>query len=1133
MSHVSTGHRLTGSRHFAMDMPQVAPQLGDLLRQHRFRAGLSQGDLARQAGVSVRAVRYIEQGRVARPHASSVRQLASALGLSDPDCDALLGAVDAARPGRPRADEPPASWSGPDPQPPAALRVDVLGPLAVRRDGAVVEIESPMVRGLLGLLAIQHGQVVTGEEIVDVLWGDRPPRTCPELVHTYVAQVRTLLEPGRQRRAPARLLKRTRGGYRLELGADGLDLAEFDGLAARAVQHPGAAAWDLYTRAWGCWRGPVLAGAQPRLRHHPAATAIAQRRVALVVGHADLALQLGRCDQVLDPLRAALAEEPLHEVLAARLMLALAGSGQQAAALELFETVRARLDTELGVDPGGELQDAHVRVLRQQVPVTGCRALTGEQGTGDPAPPSPAQLPPDVAAFTGRDAYLHQLDALRPDLAGNAPRVVMISTIAGMGGVGKTALAVHWAHRVRDRFPDGQLHVNLRGHATGPALRPIDALAGFLRSFGVPADQVPDDVDQATALYRSHLAGKRVLVLLDNAASAEQVRPLLPADPGCLVLVTGRHRLAGLVARDGARQLALGVLTSGEALALLRRVLGDERVSAEPAAAADLARLCAHLPLALRIAAANLSVRPRQRIADYVAKLSNGDRIGALAVDGDPESAVRAAFDLSYGALSAPEERMFRLLGLVPGPDFSAEAAAALAGCRPAEAETVLDRLSAKHLVDDSADGRYSMHDLLRLYAAELSAEDGEAGRRASTGRLAGYYVDGVEGAAHLLYPHLLHLRPPEQSPHLVDRGRALAWLDTERANLVAAVTQLPAFGHRAAAWTLADFLQGYFRLRANAVDWQTVATAALGAAEAAGDRRAQAAIRLSLGSLHDFQSRYREAAVHYAAALAVARDTGWTDGEAVTLNNLSRIHWVAGQAEQTIDHLKQALALHRRTGRVAGQAVTLANLGVVHWELGRPHRSLDALDLPRSGGAGGAVEPAGRESRLRRAIGYLDEALALHRGIGDRRNEADTLRVLAAAHRDAGRHDTALDLAEAALALARATEERRFEVPALSTLATVHARLGHRDGAYDHHHRALALAREIGDRQQEGQALVDLADSAARLGERDQALVHAHDALALAREIEARLLERQARDVLAAVRRHRARPVAAGHITH
>jgi tetratricopeptide (TPR) repeat protein len=707
----------------------------------------------------------------------------------------------------------------------------------------------------------------------------------------------------------------------------------------------------------------------------------------------------------------------------------------------------------------------------------------------------------------------------------------MISTIAGMGGVGKTALAVHWAHRVRDRFPDGQLHVNLRGHATSPPLRPIDALAGFLCALGVPADKVPDDLVQATALYRSQLAGKRVLVLLDNAASAEQVRPLLPAGRDCLTLITGRHRLAGLIAREGAHQFDLDVLAPTEAVALLSRMIGVERIRAEPAADADLARLCAYLPLALRIVAANLAVRPRLTIATYAKKLAGGDRIGALAVDGDPESAVRAAFNLSYAALPAPEQRMFRLLGLVPGPDVTVEAAAALAGVPDADAAAVLDRLSGKHLVEEDAGGRYTMHDLVRLYAAELAAAGSAEEREAAIGRLTGYYLRGVESAAHLLYPHMLHLRrpkppgPTEPAPDFpADPGRALGWLDAERANLVAAATALPGLGHPQVTWTLADFLQGYFRLRANAVDWQTVADAALDATRLAGDRRARAAVQLSLGSLHLLQSRHRQAARHYTEALQLARDTDWTDCEAVSLNNLSRVYWLAGSPEQTIDHLSRALALHRRTGRLAGQAVTLANLGVVYWELGRPYRTLDP---PRPGDLVPA-RPGHDMPPLDRAMRYLTEALALHRQIGDRRNEADTLRVLAAAHRDAGQPDSALDPAEAALLLARETNDCRFEVSASSTLATIHARLGHHDRAHGHHRSALALAREIGDRQLEAQALIDLADSGAHLGERDEALVHAHNALDIARKIEAPLLERQARAVLAAVRRHRPEPVAA-----
>jgi hypothetical protein len=391
-------------------------------------------------------------------------------------------------------------------------------------------------------------------------------------------------------------------------------------------------------------------------------------------------------------------------------------------------------------------------------------------------------LPADVTAFTGRRRQLEALDGLLE--SGADTTAVVISAIAGTAGVGKTGLAVHWAHRVRDRFPDGQLYVNLRGYAPTPPASPLEALAGVLRALGVAAEQVPVETEQAAGLYRTLLADKRMLVLLDNARDPDQVRPLLPGGPGSLVVVTSRHRLSGLVVKEGACRLTLDVLTPEEANQLLARLLGETRVHAEPAAAAELARACAHLPLALRIAAATLADRPQLSIAGYVAELGQGDRLGALAVDGDEQAAVRAAFDLSYAALAPGARRLFRLLGLVPGPEVTADAAAALTGTLPERAARLLDRLAAAHLIDQDTAGRFAFHDLLRLYAAERARhEDTGEERKAATRRLLDWYLHTVDAAARMLYPDKLRLplplaEAPRPATPFADHRGALAWCE-------------------------------------------------------------------------------------------------------------------------------------------------------------------------------------------------------------------------------------------------------------------------------------------------------------------------------------------------------------------
>jgi DNA-binding XRE family transcriptional regulator len=368
-----------------------------------------------------------------------------------------------------------------------------------------------------------------------------------------------------------------------------------------------------------------------------------------------------------------------------------------------------------------------------------------------PVAPVPRQLPADVAGFTGRSPHLAELDGL---LAGDGePPVVLISAIAGAAGVGKTALAVHWAHQVSDRFPDGQLHVNLQGYAAGPPVEPVRALAQLLQSFGLEAEKVPVEEEAAAGLYRSLLSGRRVLVVLDNARDATQVRPLLPGSPGCVVVVTSRDRLTGLVASHGAHRLLLDVLAPDEAVGLLARILGQERVDGDPAGTVELAEACGRLPLALRIAAANLAGEPERSIGSYAGAL-RGDRLGGLAVEDDPEVGVRAAFDHSYAVLHPDAQRLFRLLGLVPGPEATPNAAAALAGTAPDAAARLLGRLAAAHLLEVHAPDRYSLHDLLRLYASQRAErEDSGAERQAAVRRLFDWYLHTADSAARLLYP--------------------------------------------------------------------------------------------------------------------------------------------------------------------------------------------------------------------------------------------------------------------------------------------------------------------------------------------------------------------------------------------
>ncbi|GAB3451327.1 AfsR/SARP family transcriptional regulator [Actinophytocola sediminis] len=973
------------------------------------------------------------------------------------------------------------------------MRIQVLGPLRVWHGDDEVDLGPPARRAVLGLLLLAGGEPVSRATLVDTLWGERPPPSAVNVLQTHVKHLRRLLEPGRPSRTHSDLLPHVRGGYALHVPATEADLPRFRQFVAEAnaAHRAGdtATVAAVLAEALGLWRGRPLADV-PLLAEHPTVRSLSAERRAALARYGDAMIATGRAADVLVALAEAATEQPLDEPTQARLIRAHHAVGQRATAFETFHAVRARLADELGVDPGPDLTAAHAALLRDDEPPAPAPAR----------PAGPAQLPPDVHGFTGRAGHLSTLDTL---LRAGDRRAVAVAVVSGAGGVGKTALAVHWAHHARERFPDGQLYANLRGHSPGaPPARPIEVLARFLPALGVPAEQVPTDLAAASALYRTMLADRRVLVVLDNAARPDQVRPLLPSGPGCAVLVTSRDRMVGLVAVDGARALPLDVLAPEEAQALLTELLGEHRVRGEQEAVGELAKLCVFLPLALRIAAANLAGNPGHGIADQVLELREGNPLTALEVHGDEQAAVRGAFELSYAALPAAARRLFRLLGLVPGTDIGTEAAAAVVAAP--DAGRLLDRLAGAHLVEQHAPGRFRFHDLLRRYAIEqATAHDREAERASAIDRLLDWYLSTVDSAARVLYPHMLRL-PLTASQERAFAGQADAsgWLDSERANIVAAVRHAAVAGPYEAAWLLADALRGYFWLSHQWVDWLAVAEAALAAARTAGAERAQAAARLSLADLCQRQSRYREAVEHYARALVLARRADWPVGHAAILVNLGCMYWQAGRLRPAVAHLDRALAVSVRTGQLAGQAVTLANLSMVHWERGElrlAERScVRALELHREVGSRyGEAITLGSLARVRHALGQdvrelLDQVLTMHREAGDRYGEADTRRQLAAAMRDAGRLAAAHDLAHAALALARDLGDPRTETESLHVLATVEHRLGRQADAVRHLRAALELARETGERYPECDTLVSIATVT---GDRS----HAHRALAMA----------------------------------
>ncbi|ADD42629.1 ATP-binding protein [Stackebrandtia nassauensis] len=754
--------------------------------------------------------------------------------------------------------------------------------------------------------------------------------------------------------------------------------------------------------------------------------------------------------------------------------------------------------------------------------------------------PVPAQLPTDIVDFTGRAEELATLDDALPGLGGGATVVVL----TGTAGVGKTALAVRWAHRVAGRFDDGQLYVNLRGFGPGPPVRTIEVVAGFLAALGVPAARIPFKEEQATALYRSLMSGRRMLVVLDNAADADQVRPLMPSGRDSLVLVTSRHLLTGLIVSHGAQQLTVAPLSATDASDLVTAIVGASRTAAKPEAVTALADSCARLPLALRIAAANVRADRYRDIGDYVDELRHGDRLASLSVDGDPTASVRGTFDWSYARLSAPVQRLFRQLGMVPGPGISAEAAAALGGTGSAEASRGLRALADAHLLEALPGQRYTFHDLLRAYATERGlAVDSPAEREAALRRLLDWYLRSATAAVELLFPTGLRLPLPESPAEVeavapTDRAEALSWLTTERRNLVAAVTHAADIGMYEPAWRLGDALNGYFDHAGYPVDWLAVGLAARTAAESDGDLAARSAAAINLAHAYHNGGDVDAAIPHGLDARSLAARAGWTAGEARALNRLAVLYADGGSLDRAAVLFAEALELDRRTGDRAGEAKRLMNLGLCAMLSGHLPDAAgylrEALDMP-----GAATW------RYATALPNLG---VVQRLMGDFDAAADTFgQALAASNQDGtdlpfnhteyaelcldrGRFDEAREHADAAETIARDSGERRSQVWALKTQAVIELRQGCPAEAAERFERLLDIIGDQGFFTQRVIALVGLADARRRLGRLEAAVAHAEEALALSRAKGHRIHEGEALTALADIHldRHRAADPAA-----
>ncbi len=654
-----------------------------------------------------------------------------------------------------------------------------------------------------------------------------------------------------------------------------------------------------------------------------------------------------------------------------------------------------------------------------------------------PVRSGPAQLPADGAGFTGRADQLRQLNTLLHEEHGGSSSAALIIAITGTAGVGKTVLAVHWAHQVRHRFPDGQLYVNLRGFDPGGAVTsPTEVVRGFLDALDVPSTRMPADLDAQAALYRTLTADRRMLILLDNARDAAQVRPLLPAASGCLVLITSRHHLSSLVAADGAHPVALGLLPSDEARQLLARRLGTDRIAADTAAADEIITRCAQLPLALVVAGARAATHPEFPLHRLAAELRDmRDRLDALAGD-DPATDVRAVFSWSYRTLTDPAARLFRLLGLHPGPDIGAAAAASLVGVPVEDVRRLLAELTRAHLIVEHSPGRYGFHDLLRAYAAEQArgAEPAEQ-LDAAIHRMLDHYLHTAHTAALLLNAArdpitLAPPRPGVTAEPLRDHPAAMTWFATEHPVLLATVTYAAGTGWDTHAWQLAWTHVHFLDRRGHWHDWAAIQRAALTAARRLGDPTAQAVAHRFLALAEIQLGRFDDAGTNLRRALDLYRQTGDRLGQAHTHNHLGMAYVRQGQNAAALDHVEQALVLFQATRHPAGQGLALNNIGWLRAQLGDHHLALSSCEqaLALQQQLGNPDDQAATWDSLGYIHSHLDHrdeavecyqrALDLRRDIGDRYGEASTLRHLGDAHRSTGQRAAAASAWRRALAI-------------------------------------------------------------------------------------------------------------------
>ena len=1014
-----------------------------------------------------------------------------------------------------------------------------LGPIELWSAGQQCDLGPARARRVLAILLLTPRTIVPAEVLIDRLWDTRPPPKARESLSVYIARLRASLRLALD--DGVRLAGRARG-YVLDVDPEAVDLHQFRRLRRQAEALSASGDYDhaasLLREADGLWRGQALAGIPGdwvgRMRD-----SLEEERRGAILERVECELELGRHADLVGELRQLLAQYPLDETFIAHQMTALYWNGRPADALSLYRETRARLVDEQGTEPGPMLAELHQRILRRD-PQLAVR-LAGQR----PGPVSPPDtLPPETGDFVGRSGELESL-------TGEHGGLPQLSVIEGMPGVGKTALALRAARKVCGQYPDGLLYLDFHGYDPGrPALDAAEALHRLLRMLVVPATQIPDSIGERAALWQAQLSRRRVVVILDDAARLDQIRPLLPTGGRCLILITTRRRLPDL---DGARTLPLDLLSIDDAIALFRRIAGPARAQDEEKVAMAVG-LCGRLPLAIQLTAGRLAQGCPPSLADLIEELSQPS--AQLGSSGAASPEVMSAFDLSYRALEPDHQRFFRRLGVSPCPSVSMPAAAALAGCSLAEAEKALAALLDHHLLARAPADQFCYHHLIRGYAAVRAArDDPEPEQRQAVARLLDYYLHTADQADRVLHPFrrripvsVTHL--PAASPALLMPEDAAAWLDSEWRNILRAAQHAGRHEWKRKCADLAHVLADFVEISAywdeaiashtlalqacrDIADPARIAQASLElsvvsqqtgrhetalplAEEAAeiyrslADRRGEAEALDQVGMAHQRAARSREALAYFHEARILCQDSADQRGVANTLSHSGIACWHLGRYPDAMSHLCEALSLYRHAGDRRGEAKTLNNLGRMQLYCGYHRDALDGYQksLEIFNEIGGEQNQAILHHNIGSVYHYKGSyedgltacrrALVIYRNIGDLPNEADVLNDIGAIYQSAGCYDEALIHHQKARLIAEEIGNLSQQVIALRGIADVRRGSGQHSEAFDHYRTALRLAREIGDPYEEAKILEGIAEST----------------LSTQRPYDARIVFRQALDI-------------------